>query len=101
MCHSVEVGRFLNEFTEEHLVSPIRAALAIAVACLHANATDEDRQEMARFLPRVLRGALSVGAWGEAREALRAIRSLHSPQWSEETFVQELLQPITIVRLVE
>jgi hypothetical protein len=98
---SVEVGRFLREFTEEHLVSPIRAALAIATACLNANATDEDRQELARFLPRVLRGALSVGAWPEALESLRAIRGLRPPQWSEETFVQELMQPVSIARVVE
>ena len=97
----VESERFRREFTEEHLVSPVTAALAIGVACLRANAGGEDRAELARFLPRVLRGALAVGAWPDAREALRVLRDLGSPQWSEETFVQELLQPVSIQRLVE
>jgi HEAT repeat protein len=98
---SVETQRFRNEFTEEHLVPPISAALAIATACLNANAIDSDREEMARFMPRILRTAVATGAWADAREALRALRTFGAAQWSEETFVQELLQPVSVTRVVE
>jgi hypothetical protein len=97
----LEVERFRREFTQEHLVSPVTTALAIAIACVNANALPEDRREMARFLPRVLRGALAMGMWVEAGEALRTLRGLAQPDWSEETFVQELLQPVSITRVVE
>ncbi len=97
----LEVERFRREFTQEHLVSPVTTALAIAIACVNANALPEDRREMARFLPRVLRGALAMGMWVEAGEALRTLRELAQPDWSEETFVQELLQPVSITRVVE
>ena len=96
-----EVERFRTEFTQEHMVSPVTTALAIAFACMHANALPEDRREMARFLPRVLRSALAMGMWVDADEALRTLRELAQPDWSEETFVQELLQPISITRVVE
>jgi len=97
----VETERFRHEFTEEHLISPVTAALAIATACLHANVSDADRQELGHFLPRVLRGALAIGGWSDAREALRALRTLESPEWNEVTFVQELLQPVSVLRIVE
>ncbi len=98
---AVECERFRREFTDEHLVSPVTAALAIGIACLHAGPDDEDRAEISRYLPRVLRGALGLGAWPAAHEALRTLRALHSPHWSGETFVQELLQPVSVQRVVE
>jgi hypothetical protein len=98
---SAETERFRSEFTAEHLVSPVTAALAIATACLRSGAQAEDQRELAQFLPRVLRGALALGAWANAREALRALRTMEPGYWSEETFVQELLQPVSIVRIVE
>jgi HEAT repeat protein len=97
----VELERFLREFTDEHLVAPVTAALAIATACLNAGAVDEDREEMSRFMPRVLRGALALGAWADAREGLKTMRTLAPSGWSEETLVQELLQPVSVVRMVE
>ncbi len=98
---AVETARFRREFTEEHLVSPVAAALAIASACLSAQANDEDRAEMTLFLPRVLRAALGVGAWLDARDALRMLRERGAGTWSEETLLQEILQPVSIARVVE
>jgi HEAT repeat protein len=49
----------------------------------------------------VLRGALALGAWADAREVMRALRGMEPGHWSEETFVQELLQPVSIARIVE
>ena len=96
-----ETERFRREFDEEHRVPPEAAALAIATACLSAEARPEDQAELATFMPRVLRGALAVGAWAEAQESLRTLRALPAASWSEERFVQELLQPVSVVRLCE
>jgi hypothetical protein len=96
-----ETERFRREFAEEHQVAPETAALAIATACLRAGAKAEDEAEIATFMPRVLRGALAAGAWTEGHEALRTLRELPPSKWSEETFVQELLQPVSVVRVVE
>ena len=47
------------------------AALAVANACLHSGADDDDRKELARFLPRVLRGErVLVSAHGNSLRAL-------------------------------
>ncbi len=97
----VETRRFLAEFEAERRVPPATAALAIVYACLHTDATLDDRREMVAFLPRVLRAALASGSWAEAREALRLLRSTATGDWSEEAFVQELLQPVGITRVVE
>ena len=96
-----ESRRFLDEYAAERRVPPPTAALAIAHACLHTEINDDDRKEMARFLPRILRAALAAGAWADAREALRLVRESNTGEWSEETFTQEVLQPVSITRTVE
>ncbi len=100
MAHQ-ETQRFLREYEAERRVAPPTAALAVADACLSAGADDDDRKELARFLPRVLRAALGAGSWAEARGALRLVRQIESPEWSDETFAQEVLQPVSITRAVE
>jgi HEAT repeat protein len=96
-----EVQRFRKEFDAEHAVPTVTATLAISYAFLAAGANADDRQEIARFLPRVLRQSVTHGAWVEAREALVLLRDSHAPDWSLETFAQELLQPISISSAVE
>lgn len=96
-----ETTRFRGEFEAERGVPPAAAALAVANACLYAGANDDDRRELARFLPRVLRASLAAGAWSEARAALLLVRDTNSPEWSNETFAQEVLQPVSIARVVE
>ena len=96
-----EVPRFLQEFEAERRVPPSTAALAVAHACLNADATDDDRKEMARFLPRVLRAAIADGAWGDARETVHLVRRCGSEEWSDERFAQEVLQPVSITRAAE
>ena len=54
-----ECNRFRREFEAEHAVVPTTAALAIANACLNAQANDDDQREFIRFVPRVLRAALA------------------------------------------
>lgn len=96
-----EVERFQAEFANEHRVSAVATAVAIAQACLRSDPTIDDRREIARFLPRILRTSLNSGSWAEACETLRMLRSLGAREWSEETFQQELLQPVSIARVVE
>jgi len=96
-----EVQRFMREFEAERKVTPATAALAVAHACLGAEANDDDRKEFARFLPRVLRAAIAAGAWTDAREALRLVRACGSGEWSDETFAQEVSQPVSITRAAE
>jgi hypothetical protein len=96
-----EVARFTNEFEAERRVPPMTAALAVANACLNSGADEDDRKELARFLPRVLRAAMAAGLWPDAREALRMTRRMGSPEWADERFAQEVLQPVSIARCVE
>ncbi|TMQ69944.1 MAG: hypothetical protein E6K81_13775 [Candidatus Eisenbacteria bacterium] len=96
-----ELDRFRAEFAAEHEVSIMTTALAIARAYLNAGATREDRVELGRFLPRMLRLALAEGSWLEAREGLALLRACESDQWSVETFTQELFQPISVATTVE
>lgn len=96
-----ETERFCDEYAAEHGVDLVTAGLAIAHACLHAGVRPEDRAEIALLFTRILRTALGAGAWADARESLRLVRATPPADWSEETFAQELLQPISITRLAE
>lgn len=99
---SVQEGdRFRAEFYAEHNVHPVAAAVAIGAACLGAGASDVDREDLVPFLARTLRSAVALGAWTEARAALELLRPLADRGWNEETFVQELMQPISIVHVAE
>jgi HEAT repeat protein len=96
-----EVPRFMQEFDAERRVPPATAAMAVAHACLNADPNDDDRKEMGRFLPRVLRASIAAGAWGDAREAVLLVRECDSGEWSDERFTQELLQPVSVTRAAE
>ncbi len=96
-----EGDRFRSEFWAEHNVHPVVAAIAIGNACLHAGAQDGDKTELVPFLSRALRSAIAVGAWSDARAALDLLRPLATLGWNEETFVQELLQPISVTHAAE
>ena len=96
-----EVPRVREEYDAERRASTASSVLGLAKAYLAASATPEDRVELAGFLPRVLRQAVAHGGWPEAREALHLLRESGDSGWSAETFVQELLQPISIAGAVE
>ncbi len=93
---ATEIARFHEEFAAEHEVPLVTTALAVAHAYLDAGATAEDRIELARFVPRMLRMAIADGSWLEAREALALLRDCGSEEWSVESFTQELFQPISV-----
>lgn len=94
-----EVERFNREFAAEHEVSPTTTALAIIRAALSSEVTPDDRAEIQQFTPRLLRLALSKGAWLEAREAIALLRGDGGVALAN--LVQEMLQPISIGTTVE
>ena len=98
---SGEAQRFRGEFEAERNLAASTTALAIGQALIAAGTTPEDMAELAHFVPRVLRQSVSRGRWLEAREALHLLQRTGSGEWSPETFVQELLQPISIASVVE
>jgi hypothetical protein len=91
-----EVQRFSEEYEAEHYVPLLTATLAICDAFLSANPTDEDKVDLGAFLPRVLRQAVTEGAWLEAREATDLLAQCSRSPWNLHTFVQELQQPIAV-----
>jgi len=91
-----EVARFHEEFAAEHEVSLMTTALAVGHAYLDAGINPDDRAELARFVPRMLRLAVGEGSWLEAREAVGLLRECASDEWSVETFTQELFQPVSV-----
>jgi len=96
-----EARRFQNEFTAEHEVPILTSCIAISQAYLAAGATAVDRTELAAFLPRLLRQAVSQGSWLEARATLAMLATCPGGDWSPERFAQELLQPISVTQIVE
>jgi len=96
-----ELARYGREYEAEHSASTVTTALGVARAYLSASASEDDTAELGRFLPRVLRQAVAHGRWLEARETLLMLRHTGTQEWSAETFVQELLQPISIAGAVE
>ena len=96
-----EVPRFRKEFEIEHQVSQVTTALAIMRACLTTGVNAEDRDEIARFVPRLLRLSIGRGAWLESREAMALLEQVGSDDWSPDSLAQELLQPISISSAVE
>jgi len=96
-----ELARYGREYEAEHSASTVTTALGVARAYLSASASEDDTAELGRFLPRVLRQAVAHGRWLEARETLLMLHHTGTQEWSAETFVQELLQPISIASAVE
>jgi HEAT repeat protein len=96
-----ELARFREEYLAEHGVPPLTATLAITDAYLSAEPTEDDLTQVATFLPRVLRQAVTQGKWLEAREAVVMLRQGKASTWNMETFLQELQQPISVSAAIE
>jgi HEAT repeat protein len=95
-----ETRRFLEEFQAEHEVSTTTTALAIVRATLQADASPEDRSELAEFTPRLLRLSIARGAWLEAVEAMHLLTECGG-ETLVAPLIQELLQPISVSTIVE
>jgi hypothetical protein len=96
-----ESARFRKEFEAEHAVPILTSSIAISQAFLAAGANLDDRLELSRFLPRLLRQAVAQGNWLEARAAVQMLRECAAPDWAPESFAQELTQPISVSSVVE
>ena len=96
-----QVPRFLADYQTEHSVSAATTALAIMRACLTTGVVQDDRDEIARFVPRLLRMSIAQGAWLESRDAMQLLEGIDSDEWSPTGIVQELLQPISVSAAVE
>ncbi len=91
-----EVRRFHAEYHAEHEVPITTTAIALVQAYLAAGGDGTSDGDLGRFLPRVLRESLGTGRWIEAAEAVSLLERHGHAQWSKETFVQELMQPISV-----
>jgi hypothetical protein len=91
-----QVPRFLTDYNSERGVTDVTTALAIARACLTTGVNQEDRDDFARYVPRLLRLSIVAGAWLEAREAMTLLAGIGSDEWTPATLTQELLQPISV-----
>jgi HEAT repeat protein len=96
-----EVLRFRREYEAEHQVPNVTVSIAIANAYLGSSPNEDDRAEMARFLPRVMRLAVANGMWLEAYEALRLLKGCDDEGRTVVTFAQEQLQPISVTTAIE
>ncbi|MGH7741620.1 MAG: HEAT repeat domain-containing protein [Candidatus Eiseniibacteriota bacterium] len=96
-----EVLRFRREYEAEHQVPNVTVSIAIANAYLGSSPNEDDRAEMARFLPRVMRLSVTNGMWLEAYEALRLLKQCDEEGRTLVGFAQELLQPISITSAIE
>lgn len=69
-----EVGRFRKEL-EAELARPLaRSVLDLMSSCFRHTTREEDRDELRRFVPRLLHDSVAHGDWQEARECLYLLR---------------------------
>lgn len=91
-----ELQRFADELERESRLPVLASTLYLVRDCLGPGASQDDRKTFERFLPRILREAISLGMWREAQASLALLRQCDAGGWSEEGFVQELLQPLSM-----
>lgn len=91
----LEIARFQGEQQEADDESIVPATLRILNDCFASELTPQDREELAAFVPRVMREALALGDWADATAALRAVRTC-DPHWTGEGFTRSLCGPLAI-----
>ena len=96
-----ETLRFIDEHQAERSTPMLNAVLGVVQAAFRSGLRPGDLEEFGRFLPRVLRQAISVGAWRESRQTVELLGRCPHADWSAEVFLQELLQPISVTGVVE
>jgi HEAT repeat protein len=82
-----ETQRFMAEYQSEVHHSLVAAVIDVTTDALESALT-EDRAELATFLPRVIREAISLGEWTSARRGLALLRT-SDPQWTPATFFSD------------
>ena len=89
----VEIERFQREQAAERQVPNVTAATRLLADCMDSGVTAPDRDMLAGYLPRLLREALVLGDWEDARAAFGLLTRCESDAWSFEAFTAELLAP--------
>jgi HEAT repeats len=84
-----EMARLQQAYDDEQLVSVITRVLETVADVLTTDTTPNDREEVARLLPRVMREAVFTGDWLAARRAFGLIR-VCDPTWSASVFFEGL-----------
>jgi HEAT repeat protein len=84
-----EIARFQRERDAEESEDLVSGTLRLLRDCLAGDLTSGDREDIAAFIPRVLREALVLGDWSAATAALRLIRTCE-PEWSGAEFAHGL-----------
>lgn len=69
-----EVARFRKELDAESVRPLARSVLDLMSACFHCTTREDDRDELRRFVPRLLHDSVAHGDWVEARECLYLLR---------------------------
>ena len=84
---SEECTRFMAAYHAEAGQSLVEAVIQVSTDALES-AKDEDRVELAAFLPRVVREAMSLGEWASARRGLGLLR-VCDPRWTATAFFSD------------
>ncbi|MEK7331600.1 MAG: HEAT repeat domain-containing protein [Candidatus Eisenbacteria bacterium] len=90
-----EIARFQQECERATREDLVTGMIAILEDCLATDTTPADLEELAHFIPRVLREAIGLGRWETARAALRLLRSSDS-NWPMDGFFASLNGPYAI-----
>ena len=70
-----EVTRFRKDLEAESARPLARSVLDLMSACFRHTTREDDRDELRRFVPRLLHDAVAHGDWAEARECLYLLRN--------------------------
>jgi hypothetical protein len=95
-----DVQRYQNEYALERATPTVTVALSLASAFANAEPNADDLAELSRFLPRVLRMAVTHGDWRAASGAIQLL-GWCGGEWSLVGFGQELNQPISVAGVVQ
>jgi HEAT repeat protein len=91
-----QLDTFRAKLDAEAQIPIVTAALELSRAYLAASETDDDRVELARFVPRVIREAAAAGEWGQASRAISLLEECRSAGWSLDGLAQELCHPTSV-----
>ena len=84
------IERLRADHALDHAGDIVSASLAMIGDCLQAGSEAADLEEYGAFLPRVMREALALGMWAEARAAYAMLGSCRMRHWSLQSFLEEL-----------
>ena len=90
-----EIARFQQEHAIGLEEGVLTGVLGILQDCFASELSESDREDLAGFIPRLLREALALGDWRSAGLALRLLRGC-DPDWSVAEFARGLCGPFSL-----